>query len=106
MRKKVNKSALIKDLYAANPTWKATEIVAQLKKDGHTVSLPLVYQAIRGNTAKKATTGKKRGPKPKTNSSVPVTSTNTLDLFASMQNFVNAAGSLEKAIAILNVFSK
>ena len=42
MRKNVNKSALIKELFAKNPNWKASEIAAQMKKDGTPVSLPLV----------------------------------------------------------------
>lgn len=103
MKKKVNKSALVKELASKNPGWKASEIAAQMKKDGTPVSLPLVYQAIRGG-AKKSTVGKKRGPKPKV--AATATTTQTSDLFAAMQNFVNAAGSLEKAISILSVFSK
>jgi len=104
MKKKVNKSALIKEIFAKNPGWKASEIAAQMKKDGTPVSLPLVYQAIRNGTTKTKVAGKKRGPKPKVASNPHAG--NTVDLIASMQSFVNAAGSLEKAIAILSIFSK
>ncbi len=104
MKKSVNKSALIKELFAKNPSWRASEIAAQMKRDGTPVSLPLVYQAIRSGATKKKVSGKKRGPKPKVAASAPVA--NTSDLFASMQNFVNAAGGLERAIAILNVFNR
>ncbi len=103
MKKKVNKSALIKEVASKNPTWKASEIAAQMKKDGMVVSLPLVYQAMRGG-AKKVSAGKKRGPKPKAAAGAP--SMPSSELFSSMQSFVSAAGGLDKAIALLNIFNK
>jgi hypothetical protein len=105
MKKNVNKSALIKELFAKNPGWKASEIAAQMKKDGTPVSLPLVYQAIRKSGSSKITSvGKKRGPKPRV--AVEATATNTNDLFAAMQSFVTTAGGLDKAISILSMFQK
>jgi hypothetical protein len=101
MKKKINRSALIKEVAAKNPGWKASEIAAQMKKDGVPVSLPLVYQAIRKASNSKAA-GKKRGPKPKV---AATEASKTNDLLASMQNFISAAGSLERAISILNVFN-
>lgn len=104
MKKKVNKSALIKELASKNPTWKASEIAAQMRKDGMSVSLPLVYQAIRGG-AKKVTAGKKRGPKPKAAAAAGPAMPSS-ELFSSMHSFVSAAGGLDKAIALLNIFNK
>ncbi len=107
MKKNVNKSALIKELFAKNPSWKASEIAAQMKKDGTPVSLPLVYQAIRkSGSSKIKSVGKKRGPKPRVAVESTATATSTNDLFAAMQSFVNAAGGLEKAVSILNMFQK
>jgi len=109
MKKNVNKSALIKELFAKNPGWKASEIAAQMKKDGTPVSLPLVYQAIRkSGSSKIKSVGKKRGPKPRVavEATSTVTGTSTNDLFAAMQSFVNAAGGLDKAISILSMFQK
>jgi hypothetical protein len=68
-------------------------------------------------TADPPTAKKKRG-RPKGSKNTPKASitkpgstrakaaTADQDLFASMQNFVNAAGSLEKAIEILSVFKR
>jgi hypothetical protein len=108
MKKNLNKSELIRGMISKNPTAKAPEIVALLKKDGSDVSLPLVYQAMRkGKSAKAKPAGKKRGPKPKAKAVLGAAApAQTHDLFAAMQGFVNAAGSLDKAIEILSVFKK
>ena len=102
MKKTVNKSELIRGMIAKNPTAKATEIFALLKKDGVAVSLPLVYQAMRKNDSPKKTTAVKPGRKAAT----PAFPSNTNEIFESMQTFVNAAGGLDKAIEILSVFKK
>jgi len=102
MKKKFNKSELIRGMIAKNPTAKAGEIVALLKSDGVVVSIPLVYQAMRKNGSPKNTTAVKRGRKAAT----PALPSNANEIFASMQTFVNAAGGLDKAIAILSVFKK
>ena len=104
MKKKVNKSELIRSMVAKNPSAKATEVLALLKKNGVAVSLPLVYQAMRKNGTPKTTTVK-RGRKPGA-ATAAASSTSTNDLFTTMQAFVNAAGSLDKAIEILSVFKK
>ncbi|MEI7460459.1 MAG: hypothetical protein WCK15_13695 [Pirellula sp.] len=103
MKKGINKSAAIRELHTKNPELSAPEIVAQLEKNGIAVSAPLVYQIFRKSPKG---TGKKRGPKPgatkvKTAAASPLATT---DLFASMKNFVEAAGGLDKAIEILSVF--
>jgi hypothetical protein len=107
MKSKVNKSELIRGIIAKNPSAKAPEVRALLKKDGFAVSLPLVYQAMRkdGSPTKKAA---KRGRPKRVASATKTTasSSSTNDLFASMQSFVNAAGGLDKAIEILSVFKK
>jgi len=105
MKKSTNKSSAIRDLHTKNPELSAPEIVAQLEKNGISVSAPLVYQVFR-NSQKGP--GKKRGRKPgATKASTSVTGPfSASDLFASMKNFVDAAGSLDKAIEILNVFKK
>ncbi len=107
MKKKVNKSELIRSLIAKNPSAKAPEVLALLKKDGVAVSLPLVYQAMR-NGSSPTTTAVKRG-RPKAVASTAkaaARASSTNDLFASMQLFVDAAGGLNKAIEILSVFKK
>jgi hypothetical protein len=105
MKKSINKSELIRSAIAKNPAAKATEILAILKKDGVSVSLPLIYNAMRKKGTPKAKAGKKRGRKPGSTKAAAISST-TNDLFATMQTFVNAAGSLDKAIEILSVFKK
>ena len=102
MKKKFNKSELIRGMIAKNPTAKAGEIVALLKSDGVAVSIPLVYQAMRKSVSTKVTTAVKRGRQDAT----PTLTSKTNEIFASMQTFVNAAGSLDKAIEILSVFKK
>ena len=104
MKKQVNRSELIRSMIAKSPGAKATEIVALLKKDGITVSLPLVYQAMRKSGSTKAKTAIKRGRKAAIVATPADKSSNANELFAAMQTFVNAAGSLDKAIEILSVF--
>ena len=103
MKKKVNKSELIRSMVAKNPSAKASEVLALLKKDGVAVSLPLVYQAMRKDSSA-TTTAVKRGRPKGVASTAKASSTN--DLFASMQSFVDAAGGLDRAIEILSVFKK
>ncbi len=107
MKKKVNKSELVRSTIAKNPTAKAPEVRAILKNDGVAVSLPLIYQAMRKNGTPKTRSAVKRGRKPGTSTAkAAASSSSTNDLFSSMQAFVNAAGSLDKAIEILSVFKK
>ena len=88
--------------------------IVQLKKDGIVVSLPLVYQAIRKSASTKTkAVGKKRGPKPRVaveatsaTGAKSAKSATTNELLDALQNFVSAAGSLDKAIAILMIFQK
>ncbi len=106
MKKKVNKSELVRSTIAKNPTAKAPEVLALLKNDGVAVSLPLIYKTMKKNGKPKTTTVK-RGRKPGTSTvKAAASSSTTNDLFASMQSFVDAAGSLDKAIEILSVFKK
>ena len=105
MKKGMNKSAAIRELHTKNPELSAPEIVAQLEKNGIAVSAPLVYQIFRKS---RKGTGKKRGPKPgaikvKTAAAIPFSNN---DLYASMKDFIEAAGGLDKAIEILSVFKK
>ncbi len=105
MKKKVNKSELIRGMIAKNPSVKAPEVLALLKKDGVAVSLPLVYQAMRKGSS--TTTAVKRGRKSGISTAKAVaSSSSTNQLFASMQSFVDAAGGLDKAIEILSIFKK
>ena len=89
-----------------NPGVKTTEIVALLKKDGITVSVPLVYQAMRKSRSSKAKSSIKRGRKAAVVAPPADIFSNANELFTAMQTFVNAAGSLDKAIEILSVFKK
>ncbi len=104
MKKNVNKSELVRGMIAKNPTAKAAEIIALLKKDGVAVTPPLVYQQLRRNDSPKTKTktAVKRGRNPSAASAAIPSDTN--EIFAAMQAFVNAAGGLDKAIAILSVF--
>ena len=102
MKKNVNKSELVRGTMAKNPTAKAAEIIALLKKDGVAVTPPLVYQQLRKNDSPKTKTAVKRGRNPSATSAAIPSDTN--EIFAAMQAFVNAAGGLDKAIAILSVF--
>ena len=107
MKKKVNKSELIRSTIAKNPTAKAPEVRAILKNDGVAVSLPLIYQAMKKNGSPKTTKAVKRGRKPGTSTAKAAASSSTTnDLFASMQSYVSAAGGLDKAIEILSIFKK
>jgi len=119
MKKVVKQSDSIREFIAKNPGLRGSEIVAKLKEAGTEVSAPLVYQILRKDAAPK-TKGKKRGPKPgaaaakktgkkpgpKPGVAKAKAASTDQDLFASMQNFVNTAGSLEKAIEILSVFKR
>lgn len=106
MKKRVNKSALIRELRTKNPELSVADIVAHMSKIGNPVSTPLVYQILRTDGSAKKSTGKKRGRKPGSTATATVApaKAGTDGLFAAMQNFVNAAGGLDKAIAILSVF--
>lgn len=104
MKKKMNKSELIRGIVSENPGLKAAEVVAILKKQGVVVSAPLVYQTLKKSGSLSAkSTGKKRGRKPKATVAAAASSSMN-DVFSTMQSFVTAAGGLDKAIAILNVF--
>lgn len=122
MKKGVSNSAKIRSLREKNPGLTVAEIVAQMEKDGNPVSASHVYQALKAKKAAKTkgrkrgskpgaaaatTTGAKRGPKPgSVRVKAAATATTDQDLFAATQTFVNAAGSLDKAIEILNVFKR
>jgi hypothetical protein len=119
MTRTTNKSEKIRALRKKNPSIRVAEIVAQMEKEGTPVSAPLVYQALKGTgvpkkrgpkarVATSKTMGTKRGPKPGVAKATVATTTpsSNEDLFAAMQTFVNAAGSLEKAIEILSVFKR
>lgn len=106
MKKKVNKSELVRSTIAKNPTAKAPEVLALLKNDGVAVSLPLIYQAMKKGSSTTTKAVKRGRPKGVASTAKAAASTSTNDLFASMQSFVDAAGSLDKAIEILSVFKK
>ena len=60
MKKKMNKSELIRGIVSENPGLKAAEVVAILKKQGVVVSAPLVYQTLKKSGSLSAkSTGKK-----------------------------------------------
>lgn len=106
-KKKVNKSELIRSMIAKNPSAKATEVLALLKNDGVAILLPLVYQAMRKDGSPTTKAVKRGRPKSRASTAKAAASfSSTNDLFASMQSFVDAAGSLDKAIEILSVFKK
>jgi hypothetical protein len=123
MKKGIKQSDSIREFISKNPGLRGSEIVAKMKEAGTLVSAPLVYQVLRKSASPKAKPkkkapqevaaaakkpGKKRGRKPGTAKAkaVPVTTRSSVDLFSATQDFVNAAGSLEKAIEILSVFKR
>ena len=106
MKKKVSKSELIRGMIAKNPSAKAPEVLALLKKDGVTVSLPLIYQAMRKDGSTTTAVAKRGRRKAVVSTAKAASSSSGNDVFASMKSFVEAAGSLDKAIEILSVFKK
>lgn len=88
-----NKSQVIRDYKAANPSAAPKEIAESLSKTGVEVSAQFV-STVLSNAKKKA--GKKpgkRGPKPKSTAAINVTGGNS---FASAMPIFKAAGELLK----------
>lgn len=107
VKRSVNKSAKIHALIEGNRNITVNEIVEQFKKEKMTVSRPLIYKALgRARAGGDASKTNRNKPGPRPGSTRAKAATTDQDLFASMQNFVNAAGSLEKAIEILSVFKR
>ena len=101
MTKQDNKSELIRAAIAQNPTAKVGEIAALLLDDGVEVSRPLIYQVRKNDGSPKTTTADKTSRK-----AAAANPSSTKDLIAAMKSFVDAAGGLDEAIALLSVFKK
>ena len=97
-KKSVNKSQLIRDFAAANPTLGQSQIVKALCEQGHKVYAAIVAQALRGTSSDKKSTSK-RGRKPGSKNKAKTPSTN-LDLatIKAVAAFVKSQGSVEAAL--------
>ncbi len=110
--KGVSRSQLIRDFVASNPGLSVAAIAEQLAAGGTPVSVGLIYQVLRNDTMKKAVT---RKAKPVAHRANPVTikaakPTNvelsgaafrSPEVFTKMFDFVESAGGLKQAAAIL-----
>jgi hypothetical protein len=101
-----NKSQLIRDFVAANPTLGPTEIAKALAEQGHKINPALVSQALRRSTG----TGKskaKRGRKPGSKNVVKATSTEfDLTNIKAAAAFVRASGGVDSALSSIKSFQK
>jgi hypothetical protein len=101
-----NKSQLIRDFAAANPTMKVSDIVKTLTEQGHKVYPAIVSQALRGSTGAKKPKAK-RGRKPGTKNAVKTTSTEfNLTNIKAAAAFVKATGGVDAAITSIKSFEK
>jgi hypothetical protein len=100
----VNKSQLIRDFAAANPTLGQSQIVRALSDQGHKVYAAIVAQALRGTaSAKKGTSkrGRKPGSKNKAKSSSTILDLATIKAVAA---FVKSQGSVEAALSSIQQY--
>jgi hypothetical protein len=116
----LKKSELVRQIKAENPGIRAGEIVSKAAEAGVVVSLPLVYQAMRGASGapkKKARPRRGEGSgakqtkaveetRPSGNGSKITEKADFDDLLKAMQKYVQAAGGVEKAISILKMFKE
>lgn len=116
----LKKSELVRQIQAENPGIRAGEIVSKAAEAGVVVSLPLVYQAMRGASGapkKKARARRGEGSsakqakaaeetRPSANGSKITEKVDFDDLLKAMQKYVQAAGGVEKAISILKMFKE
>jgi|694.fasta_scaffold29047_4 hypothetical protein len=116
----LKKSELVRQIQAENPGIRAGEIVSKAAEAGVVVSLPLVYQAMRGASGapkKKARARRGEGSgvkqtkaaeemRPSSNGSKITEKVDFDDLLKAMQKYVQAAGGVEKAISILKMFKE
>jgi hypothetical protein len=101
-----NKSQLIRDFAAANPTMKVSDIVKTLTEQGHKVYPAIVSQALRGSAGAKKPKAK-RGRKPGTKNAVKTTSTElNLTNIKAAAAFVKATGGVDAAITSIKSFEK
>lgn len=110
-----NKSQIIRDAAAKNPNAKAAEIAKLLASQGVTVSIPLVYQALRGVSANGTVVVKKRGrpagskksaKAPTTSAKASTASASGSSILESALDFVKQSGSIEKAIQALTLLKQ
>ena len=118
--KGVSRSQLIRDFVASNPGLSVAAIAEQLAAAGTPVSAGLIYQVLRNDTKKKAVTRKAKPvsikAKPVTHRAKPVTIKaakpanaagngavfQSPEVFTKMFDFVESAGGLKQAAAILH----
>ena len=102
----VNKSQLIRDFVAANPTLGPTEIAKALAEQGHKIYPALVSQALRRSTGTEKSKSK-RGRKPGTKNAVKATSTEfDLTNIKAAAAFVRASGGVDSALSSIKSFQK
>lgn len=101
-KKKVNKSAMIREYYALNPSSGLTEIARAVTEQGFAVTPAHVNQALTG-LRKKTKKGRGR-PLGSTNKSSKsrATSSKAMDQLSLAADFCKACGGVDSAIGVLN----
>lgn len=101
-KKKVNKSALIREYFKTNPTSGLTEIARAISEQGHPVSPAHVNQALNGLRKKRK---KGRGRPVGSANKRPATSSagsKAMDQLSLAADFCKACGGVDIAINVLN----
>ena len=107
-KRKVNKSQVIRDYYAANPGVGPTAIVNGLKEQGYNVSVALVSQALKSMSKEP----KKRGRPPKggsgavSSASPKAAEMSSVDHLLLAAEYCSKVGSVDAAIDALHALKK
>jgi arginine repressor len=101
-KKKVNKSALIREYFKNNPTAGLTEIARAISEQGHPVSPAHVNQALNG-LRKKRKKGRGRPIASASKRAATSSSSNrAMDQLSLAAEFCKACGGVDIAIDVLN----
>jgi hypothetical protein len=102
-----NKSQMIRDFAAANPSMRPSEIVKALNEQGHKIHPALVIVALRGSSTKKKRKSAKRARKPASSKATKTTATEfDLNQIKAAAAFVKSQGSVGAAIESIKSFQK
>jgi hypothetical protein len=103
-KRKVNKSQLIREYHASNPTANHSDIARAITEMGFNASPALVNQALKGSTKAKTKVARKL-PVAKASVSNDHGTVN-VDQIILAADFCRACGGIENAIAALNAVKK
>lgn len=101
-----NKSQMIMDFAAANPSMRPSEIVKALNEQGHKVYPAIVTQALRGSTKKKRKSAKRRRKLAASKAIQTSAAEFDLNQFKAAAAFVKSQGSVGAAIESIKSFQK